>query len=83
MAEAEPDARVVIEDGDTIRTITARELIEEIDSDAKFGKEVAACLGGLSHETGARRSCTARGPSLPSRPSGRLKPVDRSQNPLA
>lgn len=47
MAEAEPDARVVIEDGDTIRNITARELIEEIDSDARFGEEVTACLGGV------------------------------------
>ncbi len=47
MAEAEPGARVTIEDGDTLRSMTMRELIEELDSDRKFGEEVTACLGGV------------------------------------
>ena len=47
MAEAEPGARLVIEDGDTIRNITARELLEEIEGDARFAEEVTSCLGGV------------------------------------
>ena len=45
-AEAEPESRVTIEDGDTVRSLTARELVEEMDRDAKFVEEVTACLGG-------------------------------------
>ena len=47
MAEAEPGARVTIEDGETIRRLTMRELIEEIDGDRKLVDEVTACLGGV------------------------------------
>ena len=46
MAEAEPGARVTIEDGDTVRSLTTRELVEELDRDRKFTEEVTACLGG-------------------------------------
>ncbi len=45
-AEAEPEARVTIEDGDTVRSLTTRELVDEIDRDAKFVEQVAACLRG-------------------------------------
>ncbi len=45
-AEAEPDARVTIEDGDTVRSLTARELVDEIDRDRSFVEQVAACLRG-------------------------------------
>ena len=47
LAEAEPDARVTIEDGATVRSMTMRELIEEMDRDRKFTEEVIACLGGV------------------------------------
>ncbi len=47
MAEAEPGARVTIEAGETIRRLTMRELIEELDSDRKLGEEVTSCLGGV------------------------------------
>lgn len=47
MAEAEPNARVTIEDGDTVRSLTTRELVEEIDRDRGFVEQVRACLGGV------------------------------------
>ncbi len=46
-AEAEPEARLTIEDGDTVRSLTARELVDELDNDRTFVEQVAACLGGV------------------------------------
>ena len=45
-AEAEPDARVTIEDGDTVRSLTAREMVDELDRDNEFVEQVVACLRG-------------------------------------
>ncbi len=45
-AEAEPNARVTIEDSDTVRSLTARELVDELDNDRSFVEQVTACLGG-------------------------------------
>ena len=44
MAEAEPDARVVIEEGESVRALTARQLIEELDEDRTFVAAVKGCL---------------------------------------
>ena len=44
MAEAEPNARVTIEDGETVRAMTARELVQEIDDDRSFLSAIQDCL---------------------------------------
>ena len=46
-ADETPNARVTIEDGDTVRSLTARELVDELDNDRTFVEQVAACLGGV------------------------------------
>jgi len=45
-AKAEPESRVTIEDGDTVRSLTARELVDEMDRDNEFVEQVVACLKG-------------------------------------
>ena len=45
LAAEDPEARVTLEDGDTVRALTARELVEELDQDKAFEAAVKDCLG--------------------------------------
>ena len=45
MAKADPEARIVVEDGETVRALTARQLIDELDEDRKFLAAVRECVG--------------------------------------
>lgn len=44
LALDEPDLRISVEEGDAVRSLSAKELVDEIDSEAKFAEAVKGCL---------------------------------------